>query len=1628
MSKYFLIILCFIFLVSFSFDSSAVERIFIINSGEDDAEETISSGILNNYSTDLELGKDQTKQIVGLYFRNISIPKGSKINSAKIIFTVDEKSDGDASYFIKVENNPRPEPISGNFSLSKRSYFTPLSWNNVAQWAEINKEISSPDISSLVSQITSSQNWEENNNLLIAFEGEGRRTAFAFEGNPNKVAKLVINFSPINYVYLLSPLNNFITSENIILKWEGDYNGYEIYLGNNIDNPDDFNILDGEKTSKSEYQLNNLESGKKYFWQIIGKKSGEKDYVSEKWAFVVSNKSGKIVINELMASNLKSVPELNDYSDFPDWIEIKNSSNKFVDISSHGLSDDALDLQKWIFPENTYLSPNEHLILWADNLDKLPGKKEIRPWYPGDIAFTTKYYHLNFKLSKSGETVLLSDDNGEIIDSLTYQNQLTDVSFGRGKTGKQSEGWYFYTFPSPGSENNGLGVVEKKKLDSPEFLPESGMYQNNISVKLNSADADAYILYTTDGNYPTINSKTYSNPIEINENTVIHAIALKDGFLGSDIVSSAYLIGEKEEDVPIVHLYMNQKYLFSTDNGIYQNTLKEREIPVNMDIYDGNDTGRFSVGVRIGGENIFRFAQKPLNIYTDKDYGTEVIEQKIFPDSKRRKFDRIYLRNAGDDWANTFILDAFQREIFKNDFSNPTQNYTPSIVYINGEYFGIHNIREKVTSDFFIENYNAKEGQIDHLEVNGAVIEGDSTDFLKISEYIKNTENDLANSELYKLVEENIDVSSFIDFLIFQIYSVNTSWGHNREYWRNKAQENKWEWILVDLDRGFNMANVEMNYLQKMYDENSMFRSLLKNDKFKQQFIGRFQLYLNTIFTPTNINEIVDRMKKKIEALMPNHIKRWASSGGISSLAKWESNVEKLKQFGAERHPIMTQDLRDFFGLGKEISLEIKTNGNGYVLLSGKELKGLEEDDNSVLKFFATDKGININLEIIPDIGYKIKNINNNFIDLLLEKDTLINIVFERNSDLLLDSIVSSGTELILQKNKIYLATDDIVIEENANMKIEAGVVIKFPDNASIITHGSLKIMGTSDNPVKFILNEDRNARRPLTKAEAQDKLWGAVIADNATDTTFVNHLQMRGASHGENEILFQGAFSSNNSIIYIDGLNVVEADFPFFAQYGSVSVRNSSFYSRATCDYINIKYADYALVDKCNFIGNTAFDTDAIDFDNISSGTISNNIISNFQGFNSDGIDIGEGANNILIKNNFIYNCVDKGISIGQASSAIIENNVIMSCYQGIGIKDYNSFGNIINNTFYKNNISVACFEKNLGSGGGKATVTNTISDKVFIIDYFADELSEITINYSIAGDFLYDGVGNIMGDPQLTSPDLFDFSLKDDSPSIGSGNPDILGSDGLPLDMGAIDFRNDLDLDLIKELNIFINEVFTTKSSVDGQSDWIEIYNGGNSPVNIQNMFLSDDVATLSKFLILSSGDETVIGGKSFKIFWADNDETLGLDHTNFKLSSKGETVFLVQKDGITVQDKLQFPPLLEGQTFGRYPDGADSLSILFPTPNSINSFDDGNTQIDTLKTLSFFPNPVENTLYIKFNNIDFELFNIEIYDMNSRKVFSKLVSGNTTANLSRLAQGTYVIYVRTSNNIFISKFVKA
>jgi hypothetical protein len=654
--------------------------------------------------------------------------------------------------------------------------------------------------------------------------------------------------------------------------------------------------------------------------------------------------------------------------------------------------------------------------------------------------------------------------------------------------------------------------------------------------------------------------------------------------------------------------------------------------------------------------------------------------------------------------------------------------------------------------------------------------------------------------------------------------------------WRESNEYAKWRWILFDSDYGFGMPNpfssgYTNNTLAFATNSNNgemappwatlLFRKLLQNDNFKTRFLQKFAVYLNTLFHPDTVVAQINHLQDVISPEMSRHISRWRGDTygfPILSYGNWVDNaIGRIEANGIDLPE--PGDSGEYF---KEIPLELEAN---------------------------------------PRVGYRfanwegIENQYDNPLTITTSADTLtISAVFEAVTINLIPSVISSDTVLTLS-NSPYYTSGDVFVETNTTLQVEEGVEIYMASEASIIINGDLQINGTEQNPV-------------IIKPNDYALNWGALCFVNASDSSVLSNLTLIGATKGIDFSRDKAAISAFNSRLSLNHLRIEDGQMPVFAQYGKMVVRDSYLESETSGDLINIKYATSALVENCLLKGNNKFDSDGIDYDQISNGIIRGNRIYNFYGFNSDGIDLGEGSQNILIENNLIYNIDDKGISIGHGSTADIKRNLIANCGQGVGIKDDGSFGYIEHCTFYGNRYGIACFEKNIGIGGGTAEVINSIIADSRIAALFIDALSTITISYSLSNTDQLGGLHNIFNNPHF----LNNLYLAANSPAINSGNPTLpQDPDGSLPDMGMYPYDQD-------QLDLIINEIHY--HPIEGEAyEFMELINNGISPVNLNGYRLEGDIIFSFPDDIISPG-EIIVLAKNSALYQEENYEVYQWD----------------------------------------------------------------------------------------------------------------------------------------------------
>ena len=667
--------------------------------------------------------------------------------------------------------------------------------------------------------------------------------------------------------------------------------------------------------------------------------------------------SGQLYINEIQAANQSTFFDT-DFETYADWIEIYNGYNVAMDLSGFYLTDNEENPEKWKFPEGTIISGDDYLIIWADG--------------------ENTGLHCNFRLKKSGEHIFFFDTNKDLIDELSFLEQPVDLSFGRTSDG--AEGFVFFDTPTPGSDNGGFSFngLTVQKI---QFSVAGGIYTNPQNVELQTTSGNIY--YTTDGSIPDQNSLPYNGPITVGYSQVIRARVIMPGAYPGEIFTNSYLINESFEErrLPVISIATNPDHFWHPDFGLYtQDDKPPYEYPVNIEFFEntGDNRAAFNepAGIKINGNNSWRFPQKILGIYFRDKYGKEELDYPVFPDADRNSFDYLALRASGNDQGSTFIRDGLIQNIVDDNMDLELQRFRPSAVYVNGEYIGLHNIRSKQNEAYLEHYFDLDKGDYDLILNNGEVDEGDDIDFQELMNLFS---QDLSIESNFDALEEIMDMENMIHFFITELWASNRSWGHNIKLWKPKTANGKWRWILKDLDRGFYGAdNNGINYFSDVGISPSdyewarvIMRSLLTNENFKNSFFKIFADHLYVTFHPVRISPLIAEMKKNIENEIPFHLSVWGGvtadyGDALPSLEHWYNEILDLESFAIDRAIYLREDFRN----AADISPLVNFGLICYPERAGSiQFNNLDIPLSNWSGLYNTDTPVD--LEIIPGIGHE---------------------------------------------------------------------------------------------------------------------------------------------------------------------------------------------------------------------------------------------------------------------------------------------------------------------------------------------------------------------------------------------------------------------------------------------------------------------------------------------------------------------------------------------------------------------------------------------------------------------------------------------------------------------------------
>ena len=647
--------------------------------------------------------------------------------------------------------------------------------------------------------------------------------------------------------------------------------------------------------------------------------------------------------------------------------DLLNSGDNILSIQVHNISTSSSDLS--LIP---YLSA---LYLGTTTDGQSP---------PDILSLENSSLHTNFKLSSKGESLVLFDSAGNQVDQLDVMGLTTDKSIGRSRL---DGSLVYYESPSPGSENSDeefFGITSSEIVFS-----HSGGQFNGQSISLSGTNQGEQIRYTLDATAPNAQSPLYSSAISIDRDTVVRARVFQNDYIPSRTASRTYITSDTH-DLPIVTLVTEPNILFDDNEGIYvygpeenyednlpffgANFWQDWERDVHFSFYE--PTGELGValdaGVKIFGAWSRANDQRSFSIFARGRYGFSKLEYPLFPSLDYDNFESIVLRNAGNDWTNSNMRDAMATSLMDGS-GLETQAFRPAIVYLNGEYWGFYNIREKVNEHFLDDKIDVDKSEINLLVTNGEVVEGSNDSYNELIDFIRG--NSLSIQDNFDYVADQVDIDNVITYMVAQIYFDNWDWpGNNIKFWNSPST--KWRWILYDTDFAFGAWNDQAHQkdtLSFALEENGpgwpnppwstlLFRKLMENSRFRNQFINQFADEFNGRFQADKVRLHIETIANRMDPEMDRHFQRW---GNGKTISEWQGEVERLKSFADNRVPTLRYHILNYFGIGGmyELSVGINNIAAGSVQLNSLTLTGASWQG----EYF---NDIPVSLTAVPKEGY----------------------------------------------------------------------------------------------------------------------------------------------------------------------------------------------------------------------------------------------------------------------------------------------------------------------------------------------------------------------------------------------------------------------------------------------------------------------------------------------------------------------------------------------------------------------------------------------------------------------------------------------------------------------------------
>ena len=602
-----------------------------------------------------------------------------------------------------------------------------------------------------------------------------------------------------------------------------------------------------------------------------------------------------VLITEVMASN-----GVYENGEAFDWVELTNTDKKAVDISGWYLSDSKKNPLKWQFPKGTKLKGGASLTVFCTGEE-------------GHAAGKGSTFYTGFKISSSGETLILSDAEGTEHQRVKVPEAYGNVSWGLAAGGSPEDGaaWGFFENATRGKKNEKQVFAARAKM--PEVVTPAGFYEDSVTVQVRGEEG-AQLRYTLDGETPTAKSPLFPEEgLTLKETTPLRVKAFREGYVSSETAGATYFLNDPPQTA-IVSLIADERYLFDSRTGMlvkgsgsFPNYERDWEYPVHIEYFTKEGENQISQTgtMTVSGHSSRINAQKSIALYARKSWGAETFAFNPFPTRDYTGYKSLLLRAANSDAYATRIRDVVATSLAEGQ-GILYQDAVVIQVYINGKYWGHYNLREKVNKYFFAQYEGiTDEEEIDRIDIldrtgtDEFTRNGHNADWLALCDFCK--KNDLNIPENLARVEAELDIDTLFTHAAYQIILGNVDFTNVRFY---RVPGGKWKHMLFDVEaswRNDDPTPIEY-YIKPVNAKVNGFRheplnALLAVPEYKAKFLNRVSGLLAEVFRWDRMEQAFDRMINQLEPILPRHISRWKNM----KLENWHKNIKAIKYYARVR-------------------------------------------------------------------------------------------------------------------------------------------------------------------------------------------------------------------------------------------------------------------------------------------------------------------------------------------------------------------------------------------------------------------------------------------------------------------------------------------------------------------------------------------------------------------------------------------------------------------------------------------------------------------------------------------------------------------------------------------------------